>query len=74
MKKLIAAIVLLSMMGCTTRTEFGECIGLGETPNPTLHYKLSAWNVALGIVFIETIFVPIVVAVDDTYCPVGPAR
>ena len=74
MKKLILITTILATMlmaGCTSRTEYGQCVGLADDKDPTLHYKVSAWNVFLGVVFIEAILPPIVVAVDDTFCPIG---
>jgi hypothetical protein len=68
---LLIALACVALTGCTTRTEYGECVGLADDKDPTLHYKVSAWNVFLGVVFIEAILPPIVVAVDDTFCPVG---
>jgi hypothetical protein len=72
MRKLACVLLLAALaVGCTTRTEYGKCIGLVDDGQPGLHYKLSAWNLALAVVFSETIVVPIVVAVDDAKCPMG---
>lgn len=72
MKKSLLALVAVAMLaGCTTRTEYGACIGLSDDRNPELTYKLSSWNVFLGIIFIETIIAPIMVVNDSLYCPVG---
>jgi hypothetical protein len=72
MKKFAAVMILLALAGCTEKTEFGPCVGLGEKQNPKLHYKVSGWNIAMGVIFVELIAPPIVVAVDETFCPVGP--
>ena len=72
MKKLIAILIASVMLaGCTTHTEFGACVGIGEKQNPKLDYKVSATNLVIGIVFIEMIAPPVIVAVDEFYCPVG---
>lgn len=71
MKKMTALILMLVISGCTSRTQFGECIGLGEDKKPDLQYKLSAWNLAMGVIFVELIAPPILVAVNETFCPVG---
>ena len=71
MRTLASALLLAALAGCTTRTEHGPCIGLGDDKDPALIYKLSAWNLFLGIVFIELIAPPLFVAVDSTFCPVG---
>ena len=72
MKKiLLIALATVFLAGCTTRTQYGECVGLGDDKNPALHYKVDVWNAFLGIVFIETVIVPIIVIVDEIECPVG---
>ena len=71
MKKFIViALILLFLSGCTTRTSFGECIGITDTPKPNLVYRLSYWNVFLAFIFSETIVVPAVVIFADLRCPV----
>ena len=71
-KVLLVALAGVMLAGCTTRTEYGECVGLDDgSRKPDLHYKLSGWNIAMAILFAETIVVPIVVVVDDLYCPIG---
>lgn len=72
MKKTIALLFTLLLAGCQSRTDLGPCVGLGDPQKPGLHYKVSVRNIVLGIVFVETIVVPVVVAVDETYCPVNP--
>lgn len=67
----IIAVILAMLAGCTARTEHGECIGLADDKDPALTYKLSAMNLAMAIIFFETIIVPIVVAVDQTFCPIA---
>lgn len=72
MKKL-TAIVLVCMMflaGCTTSTQYGECIGIQEDEVPTLKYKVSGLNIVLAVIFSETFFVPLVVLLADFKCPV----
>lgn len=77
MKKFISTVLivsLLSLTACTNSTEYGECIGINDQENPALHYKYSAWNIALAIIFSETIFVPLIVIFDDLKCPEGPRK
>ena len=71
MKKIIALMLVVLLTGCTSNTEFGPCVGIGEDKNPNLVYKVSAWNVVLGILFFELVLPPVFVAVDEFYCPVG---
>jgi hypothetical protein len=68
----VACIALLfCVSGCTSKTEYGSCIGVADDKDPKLVYKVSVKNAVLGIIFMETIIVPIYVLVDETYCPVG---
>ena len=72
MKKLfIVAMMALALTGCTSATQYGQCIGAFEDKNPELTYKPSVWNVFLAILFSETIIVPVIVVIDETLCPNG---
>ena len=72
MKKIIAiAAVALVLTGCTTKTEYGECIGVLQDKKPDLEYKLSGWNTFLAIIFSETIVVPALVIANEHLCPVA---
>lgn len=72
MKKLLLAAVIamtLATSACTESTEHGKCIGAFDDGDPNLMYKANGWNVAMGVIFVETIVVPIVVVMDDVRCP-----
>lgn len=69
----LSLLILCVCAGCESRTDYGKCVGLGEKQNPKLNYKLSGRNIAMGVVFIELIAPPIIVATDETFCPTGPA-
>lgn len=70
--KLTAVLLIAALLaGCTSKTEFGDCIGIAEEKKPNLQYKVSALNVALAIIFSETIVVPVVVLVSEVSCPVA---
>lgn len=71
MKTIAALLVLLALAGCTSKTEFGECVGMMDDKKPGLEYKASGWNIAMGIIFVELIFPPVLVVVDQFHCPVG---
>ena len=72
MKKMIlSTLAALSLAGCTTQTEYGPCVGISDEKNPNLVYKIDVTNAVLGIVFIETIIVPIVILADETFCPIA---
>lgn len=72
MKKLIAlAALAITLTGCTTKTEYGECIGVLQDKKPDLEYKLSGWNTFLAVVFSETIIVPALVIANEHSCPVA---
>lgn len=68
---LIIALAGALLAGCTTKTEHGPCVGLSDEKNPKLTYKVDVWNAFLGIIFVETIIVPLIVVVDEIYCPVS---
>ena len=68
---IIVVGVLTLLAGCTSRTEFGDCIGLADDRQPNLIYKVSAWNIVVAILGFEMIAPPIFVAVDETFCPIG---
>lgn len=72
MKKILSMLLIaVALTGCTKRTEFGRCIGIGGEEKPHLEYEVSYWNIFMGFIFSETIVVPIVVAADQLYCPVA---
>ena len=73
MKKLTVVILLVCMLfaGCTSSTEFGQCIGAFDEKLPGLHYKISAWNVGVALLTFGLIVPPVFVLVDQTWCPVG---
>lgn len=72
MKKIIVLAVFAAFLsGCTTKTEYGECIGVLQDKKPDLEYKLSIWNTVLAVVFSETVVVPIVVVANEHSCPVA---
>lgn len=66
-----ASMVLATAAGCTSSTEFGDCVGIGDDKNPALVYKLSVWNTFLAVFVSELIVPPIVVLANETFCPVG---
>lgn len=69
---LTIALVLLS--ACTSKTEFGPCVGVTDDKDPKLTYKVSVWNAALGVIFSEMILPPILVLANETYCPIATTR
>ena len=72
MKKMAAILLTVAILaGCTTRTDYGPCIGLADDKDTGLIYKVSAWNMFLGVFFFALIAPPIFVVVDSTFCPVG---
>jgi hypothetical protein len=71
MRRIATLLVAALLVGCTSRTEFGPCIGMADDKDPALIYKVSKWNIFMGILGIEMIIPPIVVAKNQMYCPVG---
>ena len=72
MKKIIWLLMCAAFItGCTAKTEYGECIGIQDDEKPELKYKVNTGNVILGVVFVETAIVPIVVLLDQFKCPIA---
>ena len=72
MNKVLLVILTIALLsGCTSRTEFGDCVGLADDKKPELIYKVSAWNIVVSILFAGLIAPPVYVLVDETFCPVG---
>ena len=72
MKRILAiCTIVLLLTGCENNTNYGSCIGAGEDQNPKLSYKISGWNLAMGIIFFELIAPPVIVVTDELYCPNG---
>ncbi len=69
-----ASLLTAGLGGCTSETEFGKCVGLGEDQRPELIYKVSKWNVFLAVIGFELIAPPIYVVVNQTFCPVGKRK
>lgn len=71
MKRLALAVLLLTLVGCDKQTKYGECVGLTKPKDPALLYSYSINNIVVGVVFAETVIVPVMVVFDSLYCPVG---
>ncbi len=67
---LIAVTLMFTATGCTDRVKCGVCIGISDVDKPGVTYKYNAFNIALAIIFMETIIVPIIVVLDDLKCPI----
>ena len=70
MKKSLLVAVCLILSSCTSKTEYGKCVGLNGKENPGLRYEYSAWNIGLGILFFTLILPPVFVVLDELKCPV----
>lgn len=72
MQKMVAVLSLCFLTACTSETSYGKCIGAFDAKDPALVYKMSKWNVFVGIVFSEMLFIPpIMVIANQTLCPVA---
>lgn len=75
MKNLFVYFLAISLLaGCESSTEHGSCIGIQDEKDAGLQYKISVRNLVLGVVFFEMVFPPIVVGLNEFYCPVGAAK
>ena len=71
MRMIIIMILVAMLVGCSSSTEYGQCVGVVDDRDPNLVYKLSAQNLAVAIIFFELIAPPVIVLADELYCPVG---
>lgn len=72
MKKLIGTILLLfALSGCTTETKYGPCVGVTGPKDPSLVYEVNIQNVAIGVIFAQTVVVPIYIVLKAWECPEG---
>lgn len=71
MKKLAIVLMILSTSACTSKTQYGVCIGLNGDEQPNLKYQYSVWNIGMAMLFSSLILPPIFVALDEYKCPVG---
>ena len=80
MKRIILLLLvvglLLSSCACGAVLEDGvyyPTYGLAHPDRQEDHvdYQFSYWNAFLGIIFVETVIVPIVVVANKLYVPVG---
>lgn len=69
MRNLFVLSIMLVLMGCTTRTNHGVCVGVVDQKDPKLKYELSYKNIFLAVLFYETLIVPAVVALKQLECP-----
>ena len=68
---LIHLLVALILNGCISETEHGKCVGISDEKDPDLIYKINSTNITIGILFMGLVAPPIIVLVDEIYCPVG---
>jgi hypothetical protein len=67
----IGLLCLICLAGCTKRTQFGDCVGLMDTEDAKLNYDYSKWNIFVGILFSETLVVPVLIIAKGYECPMG---
>lgn len=65
-------IATLLLAGCEGSRHGVPCIGFPEKEKPGVEYEISTRNVIVGVVFFETVWVPVVVALKEVKCPVQP--
>lgn len=69
--KYLMLLCLIALTSCTSKTEFGPCIGLADDKDPKLNYRVSTGNLVVAVIFSELIVPPVVVALNELYCPIG---
>ena len=70
-KKFIVMLMLSMLVACESSTNLGPCIGIVDTEQEDLVYEISIQNAIVTVIFIETIVVPIIWAIDCAKCPVA---
>lgn len=55
----------------TEKTEYGECVGVGQTKEPHLVYEINKKNVFISVIFFDSIVTPTVIIINNLYCPIG---
>lgn len=74
--KIILLLLSMLIVSCTSETKYGECIGAfdNDLKKPNLIYKVDAVNAAVGIIFFQTIIIPLVVILNETQCPIAEKK
>ena len=72
MKYLLPFIFLLT--ACTSETHLGRCVGAFEDKDPDLIYKAKTSNIVVAVVFSELIVPPIIVVLNEVYCPIDTKK
>ena len=68
----VLCLLLILSYSCTKKTEFGRCVGVSKDgADSSLNYEANTKNLVLGVLFSETIVVPILVLTDYFYCPIS---
>lgn len=70
--KRLALIATLLLAGCEGSRRGVPCVGFTEKEKPGVEYEISTRNAILGVVFFETVWVPVVVVFKEAKCPVQP--
>ena len=73
MRPIILASILL-LAGCSFSNEHGECIGIDDDPKPNLTYEIDTVNAVVSVLFIQSLFIPIVYLLECVRCPTGKAQ
>jgi ABC-type sulfate transport system permease component len=69
---LLAGLCLLS--ACESQRPGGRCVGINEDRAPGVKYETSVRNIVVAVIFVETIFVPVIVALKELSCPVEQSQ
>lgn len=73
MKRAIAMMLMVTVLsGCTSATEFGQCVGMFEDKKQDLTYNISGWNAFVAVLGTSLLFIPTILVIkDQTFCPTG---
>ena len=79
MKKFLMILPLFLLTACKSEvtlpneTQPVQCVGFNslDQKDSTIVYKISAQNLVVAIIFSELIAPPVIVALDELWCPVA---
>ena len=73
---LVIFVISFLCVSCTSNVRvsgFGvqPCIGAFDTRDPRFLYKMSAWNVFIGLLFFELLVPPVIIVANEIFCPIS---
>lgn len=67
---ILTITICLLNTGCTSKTEFGQCIGILDERDPNLVYKVHVGNMVISLLGLELILPPVYWFSQYALCPI----